>query len=74
LAVSDGVEIVDAKEIIAIFEFSLMTIEGPAAGLAALRDDHALGSAFGNSDLAGDRVRLVLERQNASLAHAHPRE
>src|SRR4029077_19570402 len=66
-----GEEIVDAEEIVAIFELAFVAVEGPAAGLATLRDDHALGAAFGNRDLARDRVRLVFERQDAGLAHTH---
>ena len=62
------------KKVVAIFQLALVAVERPAAGLAALRDDDALGAAIGNGDLACDRVRLVLQRQHASLAHAHARE
>ncbi len=69
-----GEVVLDAEEVVAVLELAVLDVERPATDRAALRDDHALGAAFRHVDLGRDRVRLVLEREHARLAHAHALE
>ena len=68
-----GEEVLHADQVVAIFELAALRVEGPAADVAALRDDHALGAALRHLDLGRHRVRLVLDVEDGVLgqpAHA----
>ena len=52
-----------------------MQVQAPPAEGAALRHDHAVGSAVGHHDLGRRRMRLVLEHHHGVLGQApHPAE
>ena len=66
--------VVDAQEVIAVFEAALMRVERPAAHQAALGDDDTGGARFRHGDVGGHRIRFVFQSQHTVLADPHPRE
>src|SRR5690606_32705625 len=55
------VEPVDAVEVVAVREVTLLDVDHPATGQPALGDDHALAPAGRDHDLGADPVGLVLD-------------
>ena len=51
-----------------------MGVDGPAAEVGALGDDHALGILLGKRDVGGDGIGLVLDVDDVVLAHRHAGE
>ena len=49
-------------------------VDGPAAEVGALGDDHPLRVLVRKRDVGGDRVRLVLDVDDVVLAHRHTGE
>ena len=41
-----GVEVLDAEQVVTVFELAALRVEAPAADVAALGDDHALGAGL----------------------------
>ena len=60
----------EAAPVVAVLELAVLGVEAPAADVRALGDDDALGALLRHHDLGGDRVRLVLEVQDAVLRQA----
>ncbi len=67
--------VLDAEEVVAVRRPALVEVQAPATGDAALDDDRTVGATLGDLDLGGDRVGLVLERQDRTLRQTtHPAE
>ena len=60
----------DAEQVVAVLELAALRVEAPAADVAALRDDHALGPRLRHLDLGGHRVGLVLDVDHRVLRQA----
>ncbi len=70
----DG-ELMQADQIVGELESAFHGVEDPAAEVAALGDDHALGGLVRGDYLGGDRERPVLDVDDADLRQTlHPRE
>ena len=66
-AVRLDVEVIDAEQVVAVLELAALRVEAPAADVASLGDDHALGARLGHLNLGGHRVRLVLDADDRVL-------
>ena len=62
--------ILQAEQVVAVGWAAILHVEAPTAEHASLRDDDALGAVFGDDDLGGDRVRLVLDVEDDVLREA----
>ena len=65
-----GREFVDAQHVVGELELAVLGVHAPAAELAALRDDHAVGGLAADFDFGGDGERLVLDADHAVLRQA----
>jgi hypothetical protein len=50
------VEVVNARQIVAVFQLAVLRVQAPAADICPLRDDDSFGIRFWNLDLARDGV------------------
>src|SRR6185503_15048823 len=55
------VRVVDAQEVVTVFEPAVLAVQAPAADVRALRDDDPFRARLWYVDVGGDRVRLVLD-------------
>src|SRR3954451_8193736 len=59
--------VIHSSDVVAVLELAILRIETPAANVGASGYYHSLGAGFRNNNLCCNRVRFVLDTQDAVL-------